>query len=101
RGCFMIGTGVTEAVGDADLRQALGDGLRSFDKAFEDRLRLAQERGEIGRDGDPAALARLASAVMDFLAIRPRAGEPRAVLEAVAEDGVRMICGGAPAPSGS
>ena len=100
RGCFMIGTAVTEAVADPELRDALGDGLRAFDKAFEDRLRLAQQRRELASDTDPAALARLASAALYFLAIRSRAGEKRAVLEATAEDAVRQICGAAAEPVG-
>ena len=95
RGCFLIGTGVTEAAADPALRAALGDAFRTFDKAFEDRIRLAQAQGEITRDTDPAALARLASAALYFLAIRSRSGEPRAVLEATADDAVRLICGSA------
>jgi hypothetical protein len=38
-------------------------------------------------------LAKIASAVMHTLAIRSRAGEPRAALEAAAEAGVNLICG--------
>ena len=44
RGCFMIGTALTEAVGDPDLRKALGDGLRDIEAAFASRIRLAQKQ---------------------------------------------------------
>src|SRR5882672_1662828 len=57
RGCFLIGTAATEAV------------------------------------GDPAALARIASAVLHTLAIRSRAGDSRASLRAIADAAVQLICG--------
>jgi AcrR family transcriptional regulator len=95
RGCFMIGTAVTEAVTDPELRGALDEGLRGFDAAFERRFRVAAEQGELSGDADPAALARIASGILYFCAIRSRAGEPRQVLEATVEAGVRMLCGGA------
>ncbi len=97
RGCFTIGTAATEAVGNPEVRAFLAETVRSLDDAFEARIRFARDRGELKPEADPAALARLASAVMHTLAIRSRAGEPRAALEAVAEAGVNLICG----PAGS
>jgi AcrR family transcriptional regulator len=93
RGCFMIGTAVTEAVLDPAVREDLAGGLREIDQAFEARLRRAQDAGELPADADPVALGRLASAVLYFMAIRARAGEPRAVLEAAAQAGIALICG--------
>ncbi|HVO13985.1 MAG TPA: TetR/AcrR family transcriptional regulator [Alphaproteobacteria bacterium] len=95
RGCFMIGTAVTEAVQDDAVRDSLNEGLREIDRAFEARFRQARDRGELPADADPAALARLASGVLYFLAVRSRAGEPRAVLEATAEAGVALLTGAA------
>jgi AcrR family transcriptional regulator len=93
RGCFAIGTAATEAVGNPEVRAFLAETVRSLDDAFEARIRFARDRGELKPEADPAALARLASAVMHTLAIRSRAGEPRPALEAVAEAGVNLICG--------
>ena len=93
RGCFMIGTAVTEAVEDQEVRASLAEGLREIDSAFEARLRLAQEKGELAREADPAALAKIASGALYFLAIRSRAGEPRAVLDGVADAAIALICG--------
>jgi AcrR family transcriptional regulator len=93
RGCFMIGTAVTEAVADPQIRAALADGFRAFDKAFEKRFRQAREAGEIAADADSAMLGRLASSFMYFLAIRSRAGETRKSLEAFADAAVELICG--------
>jgi len=96
RGCFLIGTAATEAVGNAEVRRMLHDSLADFEQAFAARFRLARTQGEIAGDADPLLLARLASAVLHSLAVRARAGETRAVLESIAEAGVRMICGKAP-----
>jgi AcrR family transcriptional regulator len=96
RGCFMIGTGLTEAVRDEAVRGALAAGLAEIDRAFEAHFRRARERGELARGADPAELARLASAALYFLAIRSRAGEPRAALEATARAAVTLLCGAPP-----
>lgn len=93
RGCFMIGTAVTEAASDRAVRGSLNDGLREIDEAFAARFRQAQLDGEIAREADPQALARFASAALYFLAIRSRAGEPRDVLEQAAESAVTLLCG--------
>lgn len=92
RGCFMIGTAVTEAVADPEIRGALADGFRSFDKAFEKRMRQAREAGELPADSDPAMLGKLASSFLYFLAIRSRTGETRKSLEAFADAAVELIC---------
>jgi AcrR family transcriptional regulator len=93
RGCFLIGTAATEAVGDPAVRAALGGSLRMIDDAFEVRLRQARDEGELPSDADPAALARLASAVLHTLALRSRAGDSRAALEATADAAIALICG--------
>jgi hypothetical protein len=69
--------------------------LAAFEQELEERFRLARDRGEIGAAVDPTTLARLASAVLHSLAVRARAGEVRAVLEAIADSGVAMICAAA------
>lgn len=96
RGCFLVGTAATEAVGDPEIRTRLGGGLREFDRAFEARLRQAQTQGELDAAADPAALARIASAVLHTLALRSRAGDSRALLRATADAGVQLICGTTP-----
>src|SRR3984957_7091933 len=92
RGCFMIGTALTESVHDIAARTTLGNGLREIDAAFEARIRHAKARDELPPDADPASLARLASAVLHTLAIRARMGEDRATLEAIVEPALDLIC---------
>lgn len=93
RGCFVIGTAVTEAVDDSEIRSSLAEGLGMLDADFEARFQLARERGELKDEADPAALAVLASAVLHTLAIRARAGVPRTELREIARKAVGVICG--------
>ena len=99
RGCFVIGTAITEAGEDAAIRNSVAAGLRAIDADFEARFRTARERGELKHDADPAALAILASATMHTIAIRARAGVRRAELREVARKAVSVICG-CPAAAG-
>jgi AcrR family transcriptional regulator len=94
RGCFLINTAATEAVKSAEVRAVFAAQLRELDGIFEARMRRAIAAGELPHDTDPAALAKLASAVLHSLALRSRAGDPRATLEAIAEAGVASLCGG-------
>jgi len=98
RGCFLIGTAVTEAMSDADVRERLGRGLREFDRLFERRFRRAQDEGELGPNADPAALAGVASALLHTLALRSRAGDPPATLRRTAKQGVDLICSSSSTP---
>jgi AcrR family transcriptional regulator len=94
-GCFLIGTAATEAAGDAAVRAALGAGLRTLTEAFHRRLRRARERGEIARSADPRLLADLAGAVLHSIALRARAGDPRAELRKLARSAVAQLCASA------
>jgi TetR/AcrR family transcriptional regulator, copper-responsive repressor len=93
RGCFVVGTAVTEAVDDAAIGASISDGFRRLDGYFEARLRQAHQSGELKQDADPAALALLASATMHTIAIRARAGAARDELRKLALKAVGVICG--------
>jgi TetR/AcrR family transcriptional regulator, copper-responsive repressor len=93
RGCFAIGTAITEAVENPLIRTALAKGLNALDKGFEARIRAAAAGGELKSDTDPATLAMLASATMHSIAIRARSGTPRAELKKFARNAVEVICG--------
>jgi len=94
RGCFAVGNATTEAVDDPEIGKSLAEGLQSLDAGFEARLRMARDRGELNPDDDPAALAMLASATLNSIAIRARTGVPRAELREIARKAVSVICGG-------
>jgi TetR/AcrR family transcriptional regulator, copper-responsive repressor len=92
RGCFVIGTAVTEAVEDSEVRDSLAQGILAFDTDFEALFRRAREKGELKSNADPAALAVLATATMHTIAIRARAGISRSELRELARKAVSVIC---------
>lgn len=94
RGCFVVGTAVTEAVDDPEIRNIITAGFHTIDADFEARFRTARADGELKKDADPEALAVLASATMHTIALRARAGTSRAELRKLARKAVSVICGG-------
>lgn len=92
RGCFMIGTGATEAVTKPEVRAELAAGLHELDDGFAARFRLAVEHGELPAGTDPVALAHMAAAVLHTLAIRARAGATRGQLEPIVTAALDLIC---------
>jgi AcrR family transcriptional regulator len=98
RGCYLVGTAVTEAVENPQVRKMLVESVREIDEAFRAVFSAAQARGELGDQADPRALAMFASSVIYTAALRARAGQPRAVLRELTDSAVKLICsaGGAP-----
>jgi len=97
RGCYLIGTAVTEALGDEEVRTRLASALREFEEMVAERIQQARDDGELDATADPQALAMIALAVLYSMAIRSRAGESRAVLKSVVATAIDLICGRAPA----
>jgi TetR/AcrR family transcriptional regulator, copper-responsive repressor len=91
RGCFGIGTALTEAVEDPLIREAFADGLRRIHAGFESCIVRAKSEGELSANADVETLAGLASAVLSSLAIRSRAGMPRESLERFAKTSAQAI----------
>lgn len=91
RGCFVSCTAPAEAAVDEDIKAALSGVLGEIDHGLELLYRQAQKRGEISREADAAALARLAGAVLHSLALRARAGASRAELQAIALEAAKTI----------
>ena len=93
RGCFAVGTAVTEAVEDPEIRDIVATGFRALDADFEARIRAAQDAGEIRQDADPEALALLACGAMQTISLRARTGAPIDDLRKLARKAVAAICG--------
>jgi AcrR family transcriptional regulator len=93
RGCLLIGTAAVESVRNPRVRAVMTQSLDLFSAILEERFRQAKKAGEIDAAADPAMLAKLAASIMYALAVRARAGESRAALQALADAGVAMICG--------
>lgn len=93
RGCFVIGTAVTEAVEDSEVRNSIAGAILAFDVDFEARFRRAREKGELKGNADPVALAVLATATMRTIAVRARAGISRSELRELGRKPLGVICG--------
>ncbi|UTP39582.1 TetR/AcrR family transcriptional regulator [Phenylobacterium sp. LH3H17] len=91
RGCFLIGTAVTESVADPEVRHLLDQVFGELDGAFA--ARLAAGLDELPPGADPKALGRIATAILHTLAVRARTGADEASLRAIYEAGVDLICG--------
>lgn len=91
RGCLVMCTAPAEAVRHEDIRTFLAGIFRTIDDAFAARFDKAVAQRELATGTDTQALARLASAVLQSLALRARAGAQRADLEAMAQSAVRLV----------
>jgi AcrR family transcriptional regulator len=98
RGCFLLGTAVTESHRDPQVRAIVESTLTAFTEAFEERFVTAARDGELA-DAVPNALAHTATAALITLAVRARTGADRAALDALIDATVNAV---APIrPSGS
>lgn len=93
RGCFLTGTALTEALGDADVRRVLDETFSGIQGKFEARLRAAVAAGELPKDADVAGLAFVAASAMHGLAIRARAGGSREAMLRWAEATADALAG--------
>ena len=91
RGCFLIGTAVTESMSDPEVRRILEDAFLKLDEAFA--ARFIRSAAELPAGADPAALGRMATAVLNSLAVRARSGADEPALRAIYQAGVDLICG--------
>ena len=95
RGCFLISTAVTESVADPAIRAELAGALQEIDDLFAARLVRAQTAGELAAGAHPQGLAKLATATLNGMAVRARAGGDLATLASFGDALIEMICGSA------
>ncbi len=93
RGCFLIGTAVTEAVADPEIRGELKGALDEIDALFAARLARARAAGELAPTAGIDGLAKLATATLNGMAVRARAGGDLDTVAAFGEALVDTICG--------
>lgn len=91
RGCFLVGTAVTQAVDDPDARERLARFLADTDRLFAERFE--RQRDQLASGVTPAAAGAMASAAFHTLAIRARTGAEAAAMQAVGRAAVDLICG--------
>ena len=61
RGCFIIGTALTESVANSELRTSLAEGFRGLDRVLSTRIALGKQRGEVTPDANSDELGKVAS----------------------------------------
>jgi TetR/AcrR family transcriptional regulator, copper-responsive repressor len=91
RGCFLVGTALTESFARDDVGAVVRDAFGRVEALLEGRFRKAKKDGELPRGADPSALAHLVSASMHELAMYARAGLKRPALEQRAALAVKLI----------
>jgi AcrR family transcriptional regulator len=99
RGCFTVMTATSEAMADPEIRPLVQKALGSTQRTFARRLQRAVETGELPPTANVQVLSQIASSTVEALAIRSRAGVPRAELEAIARGTVDLICGPSQSPN--
>jgi len=91
RGCFLIGTAVTQAVDDPQARELLGAYIADTDRLFQERFE--RQRDQLARGVTPAAAGAMASGTFHTLAVRARTGAGEADLKGVGHAALDLICG--------
>jgi AcrR family transcriptional regulator len=92
RGCFLIGTALTEAMTDAAVQEIVETTMSGFTKTFAERFERAEREGELTPHA-PDALAQIAVATLNTLSVRARTGAQVEVLDGLIEAAVDVICG--------
>jgi AcrR family transcriptional regulator len=92
RGCFLLGTAVTEANRDPEVRAVVEATMSAFTATFAERFERAERDGELSPHSTDA-LAHIATATLNTLAVRARTGAPVADLDALIDATVEVICG--------
>lgn len=89
RGCMLVNASVADHDAGPEVQRLLADNALDVEQAFTERLRRAQERGEIGAHHDPAALGRFYTATLAGLRVIGRVSHDPAALA----DVVRVALG--------
>jgi len=92
RGCFMIGTALTEAVANSELRISLAETVQGLDRLLAARIALGQQHGEVNAEANPDELGQVASAMLYLMAIQARVGATRKSLRATMNAALNSIC---------
>jgi TetR/AcrR family transcriptional regulator, copper-responsive repressor len=92
RGCFLVGTTVTEAARDKWLRSLIDSTLDRFTDLFRARFEQAARDGELTPSPSPEALAEIATATLTNLALRTRTAAKGDVIDRLIEATVEVIC---------
>ena len=91
RGCFLVGTAVTQAVDDPASRDLLASFVAESDALVAERF--TRSNAELALGIDPEGAAAMAVATLHTLAIRARTGADEPSMQKVADAAIALICG--------
>jgi AcrR family transcriptional regulator len=91
RGCFLVGTALTESLVREDVGDVVRDAFGRCDDLLERRFDRAKMARELSKSMDARALAMLVSSTMHELAMLARAGAKRGALEQRAALAIKLI----------
>lgn len=91
RGCFLLGTALTEAACDAEVRGIVDATMTAFTATFAERFERAGHDGELAPH-TPDALAAIATATLNALSVRARSGAGRQELDTLIGAAIEVIC---------
>jgi TetR/AcrR family transcriptional regulator, copper-responsive repressor len=80
RGCFLVGTALTESMTREDVGEVVRNAFGRCDDLIEARFEQAKVARELPKTADPRALAMLVSSTMHELSMLARAGAKRPAL---------------------
>jgi TetR/AcrR family transcriptional regulator, copper-responsive repressor len=81
RGCFLVGTALTESLVRGDVGAVVRDSFGRVEELLEQRFARGKKSGELPKTVEPRALAMLMSSTMHELSMLARSGEKRPRLE--------------------
>jgi TetR/AcrR family transcriptional regulator, copper-responsive repressor len=95
RGCFLVGTAVTEATRDEQIRAVVDETFETFTQLFAARFERAVGEGELATSAPPHALAQIATAALNTIALRVRTGTADDVLDCLIDATISVVCAAA------
>lgn len=99
RGCFLVGTAVTEAKRDERVREIVDATFAGFTELFAERFERAAREGELPATATPRALAEVATAALINIAVCARAGAKSARINATIEATLAVLFAGQGVPA--
>lgn len=91
RGCMITNTIMELAPHEKDIAKKLAGRLQMAEEAFFQLLARAKEEGELGKDKDPRALARVLVTMMQGTIVMIKAGTPADVVRQTAKTALSIL----------
>jgi TetR/AcrR family transcriptional repressor of nem operon len=91
RGCLLLSANIEFASRDEEIAALLREDQQEIENIFRAALKRARKRGEIGKDKQPASLARFFAATIQGLKATARLSHDRAQLRDIADAALSVL----------